>query len=106
MARRMPPKKKPRTPQPPRGNQPRGNQGRPVQAPQVRSGSSGGDMGDRHRKILYAVAAAGVVGLIAVVLLFALGGGKSNNEKVANLMTQAGCTFKTVKASVPNGVTH
>src|SRR5256885_7948828 len=106
MARRMPPKKKPRTPPPPRGIQARANKGRPVQAPQVRAGSRGGDMGDRHRKILYGLAGAGVLGLVAVVLLFALGGGKSNNEKVANLMTQAGCTLKTVKASVPNGVTH
>jgi hypothetical protein len=102
MARRMPPKKKPKTPQPPRGGQQR-----PVQAPQVRSGSRGGDMGEGHRKILYGVAGAGIVGLVAVVLVIVLsGGGKSNNEKVASLMTQAGCTFKTVTASVPNGVTH
>jgi len=103
----MPPKKKPKTPPPPRGSQQSAAKGRPVQAPQVRSGSRGGDMGDRHRMILYGVAGAGILGLVVVALLFALGaGGKSDDEKVASLMTQAGCTFKTVKASVPNGVTH
>jgi len=102
MARRMPPNKKPKTPPPPRGNQQRR-----VQAPQVRSGSRGDDLGDRHRKILYGVAGGGIIALIAVVLLITLGGGsKKNDQKVASLMTAAGCTFKTVTASVPNGVTH
>src|SRR5437764_12803700 len=106
MARRMPPKKKPKTPPPPRGGQPRGGQQRRVQAPQVRSGSRADDMGERQRKILYAIAGSGVVALIVVVLLVTLGGGGTNNKKVAQLMTAAGCTFKTVKASIPNGVTH
>ena len=85
----MPPKKKPKTPQPPRGNQPRR-----VQAPQVRAGSRQGDTADRRRKILYATAGAGVVALIAVLLFVTLGGG-TNDKKVASLMTAAGCSFKT-----------
>src|SRR5436309_14256891 len=100
MARRMPPKKKPKTPQPPRGNQPRR-----VQAPQVRTSSRPDDMGERQRKILYGIAGSGVVALIAVVLLFLLGGGNGNDKKVTSLMTAAACSFKTVKASVSNGVT-
>jgi hypothetical protein len=102
MARRMPPKKKPKTPPPPRGNQPRR-----VQAPQVRSGGRSGDPAARQRTILYAIAGSGVVALIAVILLVALGGGGgSKDKKVAALMNAAGCTFKSVKASVPGHRTH
>ncbi|HEV2591794.1 MAG TPA: DUF3105 domain-containing protein [Gaiellaceae bacterium] len=84
-------KNKPRTPTPPR-----------VQAPQQRRND---DMGMQHRKILYAVAAAGIVGLVAVVLLVAFGGGsnKTNDAAVAAAMTGAGCSYKTVDAFVPKG---
>jgi hypothetical protein len=97
----MPPKKKPKTPQPPRGGQQRR-----VQAPQVR-GHAGGDPAARQRMILYAVAGSGVIALIAVIVLVTAGGGGGTNDKnVAKAMTAAGCSFKTVKASVPGGRTH
>lgn len=90
----MPPKKKPRTPTPPRR----------VQAPQARKGQPD-DMGMRQRAILYSVAGAGIVALVAVVLVIVLGGGSGvgNGKKVAALMTTANCTFKTVNAYVPKG---
>jgi hypothetical protein len=99
----MPPKKKPKTPPPPRGNQPRR-----VQAPQVRSNTRApDDMGASHRKILYAVSGSGLVALIVVVLLVVLGaGGTPSAKKVANLMTAAGCTFSANKIVVPGGKTH
>ena len=97
----MPPNKKPKTPPPPRGGP------RKVQAPQVRSGArSAEDQERRHRMILYGVAGTGVVALIVVVLLVVFRGGGSSDAKVASLMSAAGCTFKTVKASVPGGRTH
>jgi hypothetical protein len=94
-------KKKPKTPPPPRR----------VQAPQRRDNQrrhdTRDDMGVRQRNILYAVSGAGIVALIAVVAVIALGGGGTpNDQKVAKLMTAAGCTFKTVDASVPGGQTH
>jgi hypothetical protein len=101
----VPPKKKPRTPPPPRR----------VQAPQARPGGAKpretmapSDLGMRQRAILYGFAALGVVALIAVIAVFALGGGGSapNDSKVAGLMAAAGCDFKSVKASVPGGKTH
>ena len=95
----MPPKKKPKTPPPPRR----------VQAPQVRGTTrSPGELEARHRAILYAIAGSGVVALIAVVLLVVVGGGSSapNDKNVAKLMTAAGCTFSTNKVVVPNGQTH
>jgi hypothetical protein len=90
-------KKKPKTPPPPRR----------VQAPQRRHDRPD-DMGARQRKMLYAVSAAGIVALIVVVAIVALAGGSSgpNDKKVAGLMTAAGCSFKTVDASVPGGQTH
>jgi hypothetical protein len=88
-------KKKPRTPTPPR-----------VQAPRARAGEPL-DMGMRHRAILYAVAGSGIVALIVVIAIVAVGGGSSGGAKtVGPLMTSAGCTFKTVTASVPGGKTH
>lgn len=84
--------KKPRTPTPPRR----------VQAPQQRVD----DVGMQHRKGLYLFAAAGFVGIIAVVLIAVFGlAGKNNvsDANVAPLMTKAGCSFKTVKAYVPKG---
>src|SRR5438067_8870322 len=103
MARGMPPKKKPKTPTPPRG----GQKGR-VQAPQVRGRTrTPQDLEARHRMILYAIAGSGIVALIVVVLLVVLGGGGGPSEqKVAADMNAAGCTFKTVTASVPGGKTH
>ena len=90
-------KKKPKTPPPPRR----------VQAPQRRHDRRD-DLGVRQRNMLYAVSAAGIVALIAVVAFVAIGGGSStpNDKKVAGLMTAAGCSFKTVDASVPGGQTH
>ena len=90
----MPPQKKPKAPQPPRK----------VQAPQTRGG--GRDSMDRQRLILYAIAASGIVALIVVIALVAFGGGSSSDSNVAKAMTAAGCTYKSVKASVPNGQTH
>lgn len=54
---------------------------------------------------LYAFAAAGFVGIIAVVLLAVLGGNsnKVNDAHVGKLMTAAGCSFKTVPAHIPAG---
>jgi hypothetical protein len=62
-----------------------------------------GDLGMRQRAILYGVAASGIVALVVVVLIVALGGGKNGAKHVASLMTSAGCSFKTVKAYVPPG---
>lgn len=89
-------KKKPRTPTPPR-----------VQAPQQRK-EPGLDLGMKHRAVLYAVSASGIVALVAVVLFITLGGsgGTSKLKQVASLMTAANCSFKTVTASVPGGQTH
>lgn len=88
--------KKPRTPTPPRSQGPQQRrQGPPRQAD---------DLGLRHRLALYGFALAGIVGLVVVVLLVALGGGgKTNDAKVAAAMHAAGCTFRTVKAYVPAG---
>ncbi len=63
------------------------------------------DLGMRQRAILYGFAGLGVVALVAVVAVFALGGGNSSGgaKHVAALMTAAGCTFKTVPGFVPAG---
>jgi hypothetical protein len=94
----MPPKKKPKTPTPPRR----------VQAPQVRGNTRPpDDMGARQRTILYAIAGSGLVALVVVVLVVALGGGGTPSGKaVAKAMTAAGCTFSSNKTVVPNGKTH
>ena len=76
-------KKKPKTPTPPR-----------VQAPQKRSDAP--DLGDRGRKILYGIAAAGVVALAAVVLLVVLGGG-GNAKAAADTIRAQGCQYKHYK---------
>ena len=85
-------KNKPKTPTPPRT----------VKAPQQRRDD---DMGRRHRMYLYAFAAAGFVGIIAVVLIAVLGANhnKVNDAQVGKLMTAAGCSFKTVPAHIPSG---
>jgi hypothetical protein len=80
----MPPKKKPKTPPPPR-----------VQAPQVRGTSrTPRELEARHRAILYAIAGSGVVALIVVVALVVLGGGSGNAKAAANALTAAGCQYK------------
>lgn len=82
----MPPKKKPKTPTPPRR----------VQAPQVRQTTrTPDDMGARQRVILYAIAGSGVVALIVVVALVVLGGGNSNAKAAANALTAAGCQYRS-----------
>jgi hypothetical protein len=80
--------KKKQTPAPPRR----------VQAPKTRTSRS-----DRRTRIwLYGAAASGVLALVVVlVVLFATGGG--GGKDVAGLMEAAGCTYKTVDASVPKG---
>jgi Protein of unknown function (DUF3105) len=74
--------KKPKTPTPPRR----------VQAPQRRTDAP--DMGDRGRKILYGVAAAGVVGLAIAVAVIALGGGGSSAKAAAQTIQSAGCQYR------------
>jgi hypothetical protein len=79
--------KKPRTPPPPRK----------VQAPKQRHDSKGSDP-ERQKKILYGIAAAGLIGLI-VALIVVFAGGKtkdasaSDDKAVAAAMAAAGCTF-------------
>jgi hypothetical protein len=86
----MPPKKKPKTPTPPRGNQPRR-----VQAPQPRANTrQPAELEARHRAILYAIAGSGVIALIIVVALVVVGGGNGNAKAAANALTAAGCQYK------------
>jgi hypothetical protein len=81
----MPPKKKPRTPPPPRR----------VQAPQVRATErTPGELEARHRAILYAIAGSGVVALIVVLALVAFGGGNGNAKAAAKALAAAGCQYK------------
>ena len=81
----MPPKKKPKTPPPPR-----------VQAPQVRGTTrSPAEMEARHRALLYAIAGSGVVALIVVIAIVVLGGGGGGNAKAAaKALASAGCQYK------------
>ena len=82
----MPPKKKPKTPPPPRR----------VQAPQVRGTErSPGELEARHRAILYAIAGSGVVALIAVIALVVVGGGSGNAKAAAKALTAAGCQYRS-----------
>jgi len=93
-------KKKPRTPPPPRR----------VQAPKTRTGPTRtssrtastsvpiGEIGARQRAILYSVAGSGIVALIAVVLLVALGGGGSGAKAAITAIRNAGCQFRTYPA--------
>jgi hypothetical protein len=80
--------KKPRTPPPPRR----------VQAPKHRPGQSNrptvGDLAGRQRMILYAVALSGVVALVIVVAVIALGGGSNSAKEAAKTLVAAGCTYK------------
>jgi hypothetical protein len=79
--------KKPRTPPPPRR----------VQAPKTRPGQSNRpsvDLAGRQRMILYAVALSGVVALVIVVAVIALGGGSDRAKKAVKTLVAAGCTYK------------
>jgi uncharacterized protein DUF3105 len=82
--------KKARTPPPPRK----------VQAPQARK-----DTGERRaRMLMYGVAGAGIVALAAVLaVIFAGGSSGTSSKSVASAMADAGCTFKTVKTTLPKG---
>jgi hypothetical protein len=72
-----------------------------VQAPKQRHAQRAGTVPDRQKTILFAVAGAGIVGLVIVIAIFAFGGGGSSNggispatdRKVARAMAAAGCTF-------------
>jgi hypothetical protein len=88
--------KKSRTPPPPR---------RPVQAPKRRTTRNEPD-GDDRRKLrgLMVFAAAGLVGLAAVVAVIFLtqkGSSKPNDASVAAAMEAAGCTYQDVKIPAP-----
>ncbi len=96
--------KKPRTPPPPRR----------VQAPKQRHAARQGLDPARQRLILYGVAAAGIIGLVVVLIVLFAGGkssgdvGGSTDQDVAAAMRAAGCTFKSVpplppKQRVPSG---
>jgi hypothetical protein len=82
--------KKAKTPPPPRR----------VQAPKTRT-----DAPDprRTRMIIYGIAAAGVVALVAVLAIVLVGGSSGSSSGVASAMQTAGCSFKTVDAFVPKG---
>jgi hypothetical protein len=91
--------KKSRTPPPPR---------RPVQAPQRRSQRSdaAGTLDSRKMRGLMLFAAAGLVGLVAVILVIVLtsrNGGKSTDASVASAMRAAGCTYQDVTIPTPPG---
>jgi hypothetical protein len=82
----MAPKKKPKTPMPPRR----------VQAPQVRRDArQPADMEARHRAVLYAIAGSGVVALIVVVALVVLGGGSGNAKAASKALAAAGCQYRS-----------
>ena len=95
-----PGRKKAKTPAPPTR----------VQAPSQRVDL--GDIGARQRWILYGSAAFGIIALVAVVLVFTLGAKGSSKPSptsdkspaaLVSLMTQAGCSLKTVKGYIPPG---
>jgi Protein of unknown function (DUF3105) len=60
-------------------------------------------MGRSHRNLLYAIAGAGAVALIAIVVAVAALGGSSS--ALASEMKAAGCSFRTVAAYLPKGQT-
>ena len=69
------------------------------QGPQRRSTPSGPRDADRQRRILYILAATGVIGLvIALSIVFLAGGGA--DEDIAATMEAAGCQVKAVPAGV------
>lgn len=80
-------KNKPRTPTPPR-----------PQGPKQRSGPSAGSAA-RQRTILYVAAGSGILGLVVVVAVFALGGspGSSLKSAISTIQNQ-GCQYKQYPA--------
>ena len=85
---RSPMARKDRAPNPPK---------RP-QAPQRRSTPSG-PRDERQRRLLYIVAATGLIGLAIVLgVVFLAGGG--GDDDLASTMESAGCELKTVQAQV------
>ena len=74
----------------------------PVQAPQ-RRGQKGGGLAGGLPRWIWAVAVAGIVGVIVVVVAVAMGGGSSSTSEssVASAMRAAGCTYRTVKPLPP-----
>lgn len=79
--------RKDRTPNPPK---------RP-QGPQRRSAPSGPRDADRQRRVLYILAATGVIGLVVALGVVFLGGG-GGDEDIAATMEAAGCQLKAVPA--------
>jgi hypothetical protein len=88
----MPPKKKPRTPTPPRR----------VQAPKTRTAPprrGGGGLDLANRTTLYGLAGSGVVALIAVVVAIVAFGSSSVNAKAAvKALNAAGCVYRQYPA--------
>jgi hypothetical protein len=85
--------KKAKTPPPPRR----------VQAPRTRTGEPDPR---RVRMILYTLAGGGLIALAAVLIVVFTGGssgGGVSGGNVGSLMSKAGCEFKTVDASIPEG---
>jgi len=90
----MPPKKKPRTPPPPRR----------VQAPRPRQAQPSGttlpgEFGLRQRALLYGVAGSGVAALVIVIVVILVAGGTSAGAKAAvKALAAAGCSYKQYPA--------
>ena len=70
------------------------------QAPQRRSTPSGPRDADRQRRLLYILAATGLVGLAIVLGVVFLAGG--NDEDLAATLQAGGCQLRTVPAQVGN----
>jgi Protein of unknown function (DUF3105) len=82
-------RKKPKTPTPPRR----------VQAPRQRTTEPQFDLGARQRLILYGIAGAGIVALVVVVLIVALGGSNPSGAKAAVAAIRGqGCVYRRYPA--------
>jgi hypothetical protein len=76
-----------------------------VQAPKTRAPIDP-DNAQRTRRVLYGLAAAGILGVLVVLALFAFGGNSSADAgTVRQAMEAAGCTLTSAKA-VPNTADH
>jgi hypothetical protein len=76
-----------------------------VQAPKKRAPIEP-DNAQRTRRVLYGFAAAGILGVLVVLALFAFGGSSSADAgTVRQAMEAAGCTLTSAKA-VPNTADH
>lgn len=82
--------KKERVPNPPK---------RP-QGPQRRSTPSAPRSDDRPRRLLYILAATGVIALVIVLSVIFLAGGGGEDENLAATMRASGCQLKAVPAGV------